>query len=252
MDLGLKNKKVIVAGGSRGIGRAALEIFASEGADVAFFSRSGDQVAETRQALKRFGGKVFGERYDVDDIEAYKAFLSDLADKLGGADVFVHNISSSGSGKTSDWTLTHKIDVLGAVAAVEALSPVMERGGGGSIVFMSSTAAVETFLSASAFNALKAALVTYGKQLSQVLGPKGIRVNCVSPGPTIFEGGNWDKIKAARPELYEATKAKAVLGRLGSAEEIAKTVVFLASEAASYTTGVNVVVDGGYTKRVQL
>jgi 3-oxoacyl-[acyl-carrier protein] reductase len=98
---------------------------------------------------------------------------------------------------------------------------------------------------------LKAALITYGKQLSQSLGPKGIRVNCVSPGPTLFEGGNWSKIRDTRVELYEATKAKTALGRLGSAEDIAKTVVFLSSPASSYTTGVNVVVDGGYTKRVQ-
>lgn len=252
MDLGLKGKKVIVAGGSRGIGRASLETFAAEGANVAFFSRNPEQVEETAAKLRTFGGEVVGEAYDVQEIAAYKAFLTDLAGRLGGVDIFIHNISASGSGKTTDWELTYKIDVLAAVAAVETLTPVMESRGGGSIIFLSSTAAVETFLSASAFNALKAALITYGKQLSQVLGPKGIRVNCVSPGPTIFPGGNWSKIKEARPELYEATKAKAALGRLGSAEEIARTIVFLASEASAYTTGVNVVVDGGYTKRVQL
>lgn len=252
MDLGLTGKKVIVAGGSRGIGRAALECFAAEGADVAFFSRNTEQVKETSKALRAFGGQVIGEAYDVGDIEAYKRFLASTAERLGGVDVFVHNISASGSGKTTDWELTHKIDVVAAVAAIEVLTPIMEKRGGGSIVLMSSTAAVETFLSASAFNAMKAALVTYGKQLSQVLGPKGIRVNCVSPGPTIFPGGNWSKIKEGRPELYEATKAKTALGRLGSAEDIAKTIVFLSSDGAAYTTGVNVVVDGGYTKRVQL
>ena len=116
---------------------------------------------------------------------------------------------------------------------------------------MSSTAAFETFIQPQAFNALKAALLTYGKQLSQAWGPKGIRVNMVSPGPIFFPGGNWSKIKAGMPDFYNATEAQMALGRFGVAEEVAKTVVFLASPASSYTTGTNVVIDGGYTKRVQ-
>ena len=112
-------------------------------------------------------------------------------------------------------------------------------------------AAVETFIAPNAFNALKAALLTYAKQLSQAWGPKGIRVNTVTPGPVTFPGGNWTKIKDAYPDLYEATEKAHVFGRLGSPEEVANTVVFLASPAASFTTGTNVVIDGGYTKRVQ-
>ena len=116
---------------------------------------------------------------------------------------------------------------------------------------MSSTAGVETFLVPQAFNALKGALLVYSKQLGQALGGKGIRVNAVSPGPIAFPGGNWEAIKAMAPELYDATLAQFVLGRWGGPEEVAKTIVFLASPASSYTTGTNVVIDGGYTKRVQ-
>jgi len=91
----------------------------------------------------------------------------------------------------------------------------------------------------------------YAKQLGQAWGPKNIRVNAVSPGPIAFPGGNWEAIKGAAPELYAATEADFALGRWGGPEEVARTIAFLASPASSYTTGTNVVIDGGYTKRVQ-
>ncbi|MFT6756684.1 MAG: 3-oxoacyl-[acyl-carrier protein] reductase, partial [Chitinophagales bacterium] len=92
----------------------------------------------------------------------------------------------------------------------------------------------------------------HGKQLSQALAPQGIRVNCVSPGPIFIEGGAWDFIKNNMTEVYDATLAQCPQGRMGSAEEIANSVAFLASPAASLITGVNLVADGGFTKRVQL
>jgi 3-oxoacyl-[acyl-carrier protein] reductase len=251
MKLDLQGKKVIVTGGSRGLGRAALELFAIEGADVAFFSRNPDQVSETITALEPYGGKVFGEAFEMGDRLAYRNWLSKAADRLGGLDIFIHNVSSSGAGAGSDWNVTLNLDILGAVDAVEVLQPYLEKSNAASIVLMSSTAAVETFMAPSAFNALKAALITYGKQLSQALGPKAIRVNTVSPGPIFFPGGNWEKIRAAKPELFNAQVEKMALGRFGTAEEVARSVVFLASPASSYTTGVNLVIDGGYTKRVQ-
>jgi len=121
----------------------------------------------------------------------------------------------------------------------------------GSVILMASTAAIETFFAPNAFNALKAALMTYSKQLSQAWGAKGIRVNVITPGPITFPGGNWTKIQAAAPDVYEATAQQGVFGRLGEADEVARTMVFLASPASSFTTGANFVIDGGYTKRVQ-
>ncbi len=251
MDLGLKGKKVILSGGSRGLGRAALELFAAEGADVAFFSRSPEQVEETHKALAAHGGKIFSEAFEVKDAEGYAGWLTKAAGELGGVDIFVHNISSSGSGGTGDWDLTYNIDVKCAVAGCEALQPHLEKSDAASVIIMSSTAAVETFLVPQAFNALKAALITYASQLGQAWGPLGIRVNCVSPGPIKFPGGNWSVIEEAMPEVYEATLNSFALGRFGAPEEVAPAVVFLASPASSYTTGTNLVVDGGYTKRVQ-
>jgi len=250
MDLGLKGKKVILTGGSRGLGRAALELFAAEGADVAFFSRNADQVAEAKASLEQHGGKVFAEAFDMETGD-YPGWLAKAAEALGGCDVFVHNISSSGAGGTGDWDMTYRYDMMGAVTGCETLQPWLEKSGSGAIILMSSTAAIETFIMPQAFNAVKAALITYGKQLSQAWGPKGIRVNVVSPGPIVFPGGNWSGIKAAMPDFYGATEAAMALGRFGTPEEVARTVVFLASPASSYTTGTNVVIDGGYTKRVQ-
>ena len=251
MDLGLKGKKVIVTGGSRGLGRAALEHFAAEGAHVAFFSRNADQVAQAAAELSAHGGKVFAESFEVsDDMDAYKNWLEKAAEELGGCDIFIHNMSASGT-SAKEWDLNYNIDIRGAVASVEALTPYLEKSDDGSIIFMSSTAAVETFVRPQAFNAMKAALITYGKQLSQSLGSQGIRVNMVSPGPISYPGGNWSKVKEANPEFYEAQAKITALGRLGEPDDVARTVVFLASPASSYTTGTNIIIDGGYTKRVQ-
>lgn len=251
MDLGLKGKKVILTGGSRGIGRAAVEIFAEEGCDIAFFSRNPEGVAQTVESLSRHGGKIIGEALDMADHEAYTTWLKSAADRLGGCDIFVPGASASGSGATGDWDMCFNADVKGTVIGCETLEPYLEKSGSGSIVIMSSTAAFENFIVPQAFNALKAALLTYSSQLGQALGPKGIRVNAVSPGPIAFPGGNWEAIKAAVPELYQATEAGFALGRWAGPDEVARTIVFLASPASSYTTGTNVVIDGGYTKRVQ-
>lgn len=251
MDLGLKGKKVILTGGSRGIGRAALELFAAEGCDVAFFSRNAQQVESSAAALRQHGHQVFGSTFDLNDTAGYPRWLSDAADKLGGCDIFVPGASSSGSQLTGDWHKSFEFDLMGTVTGCDTLLPYLEKSSAGSIVIMSSTAAVETFLVPQAFNAIKAALLTYSKQLSQALAPKGIRVNAVSPGPVSFPGGNWDAIKSAMPQLYEATSSQIPLGRLGAPEDIARTIVFLASPASAYTTGANIVVDGGFTKRVQ-
>jgi NAD(P)-dependent dehydrogenase (short-subunit alcohol dehydrogenase family) len=252
MDLGLQGAKVILTGGSRGIGRAALESFAAEGADVAFCSRNPDQVAETAAALRAHGGKVHAVPFDMEaGEEAYVAWLLEAADALGGCDIFIPMISTSGAGATTDWRKSMEFDVMGAVRGCETLEPHLEASDRASVVLMSSTGALETFIRPQGYNALKGALLTYSGQLSQAWGAKGIRVNAVSPGPIEFEGGNWPRIRGAMPELYESTRAQFALGRFGTPEEVARAVVFLASPASSYTTGTNIVVDGGFTKRIQ-
>ncbi|MFC4295580.1 SDR family NAD(P)-dependent oxidoreductase [Novosphingobium tardum] len=253
MDLGLSGKKVIMNGGAHGLGLASLKHFAAEGADVAFFSRKEDKIEAAKKAISEAGsGKVHGEVFDMaSGHDAYKDWLAKAADTLGGCDIFVHMASSSGTGGTGDWQKGLDMDIMGAALAVEVLTPRLAESGTGSIVFMSSTAAFETFIAPQPFNALKAALITYGSQLSQALAAQKIRVNTVSPGAIYYEGGNWETIKQHMPALYEATLAKMPMGRYGEPDEVAKAVVFVASPACPYMTGANLVIDGGFTQRVQ-
>jgi 3-oxoacyl-[acyl-carrier protein] reductase len=233
MDLGLKGKKVIMNGGSHGIGLATLKTFAAEGADVAFFSANTERLGAARHAIDAAGsGKVFAEVFDMSaDAVGYKAWLQKAVNELGGCDIFVHSASTSGQGATGDWQRSLDMDVMGAVNAVEVLTEPLAASG--------------------AFNAMKAALITYGSQLSQALAPMGIKVNCVSPGAVEYPTGNWEMIKGVMKPLYDATLAQIPMGRFGEPQEVANTVVFVASPACPYMTGANIVIDGGFTKRVQ-
>lgn len=252
MDLGLKGKKAIVTGGSRGIGHAIAQAFAAEGADVAICARNAEGLQSAADALRANGGNVFTKAVDVADGEAFKAFIGEAAAALGGIDIFVSNTSGMAPGASSEqlWRQMFEVDMLGAVRGVEACLPHLEQSEAGSIVFISTTAALETFFSPPPYGALKAALINYANGLSQSLAPKGIRCNVVSPGPIYFEGGSWAMIKQHMPAVYESTVKATPAGRLGTPEEVARLVAFLASPAASLLTGVNVVADNGYTKRV--
>jgi 3-oxoacyl-[acyl-carrier protein] reductase len=253
MDLGLKGKKVIMNGGSHGLGLASLKTYAAEGCDIAFFSSDAERVAAAEKAINEAGpGKVFGAELDMTgNPEGYVAWLEKAVQDLGGCDIFVHTASASGQGATADWDRCLDLDIKGATMAIDALTPALAASGSGSVIFMSSTAAVETFIAPQAFNAIKAAMITYGSQLSQALAPQGIRVNCVSPGPIEYPTGNWEAFKANMEEFYNGVVAQMPMGRLGEPQEVANSVVFLSSPASPYTTGVNLIIDGGYTKRVQ-
>ena len=252
MDLGLRGKKAIVTGATKGIGRAIVDLLAAEGCDVALCARSEDEVDEAVRAIKARGVEVVGGAVNVRNADEYKAWLEKATEELGGCDIFVPNVSAGGGmDSEKNWCKNFEIDVLHTVRGCEALLPHLEKSGDGSVVVISSTNALETFYVPMAYNAMKAALITYAKQLSQFVGKKNIRVNSVCPGPIYFEGGAWEMIKATNAKMYDATLRSMPNGRFGGPEEVARVVAFLASPAASIITGANVVADNGFTKRVQ-
>jgi NAD(P)-dependent dehydrogenase (short-subunit alcohol dehydrogenase family) len=258
MDLGLRGKKAIVTGGTRGIGRAIAEAFADEGCHVGICARDGAAVAATVEALTKKGILATGRAVDVSDGEALTAWVDAVGHEFGGLDILVPNVSGMG-GLLGDagWRRNFDIDVMGTVHAVEAALPLLEASEAAAIVIISSTAAVETVHDVfpvrvlQSYGAMKAALTNYVADLSSMLGAKGIRANTVTSGPVYFPGSVWHRREQEGADIFHKMVAHCRLGRLGRPEEVAKAVVFLASPAASYITGTNLIVDGGLTRRVQ-
>lgn len=251
MDLGLAGKKAIITGGSRGIGRAIASRLLEEGATVGISARGQDGVDEAVKSLSETG-TIVGAALDVADGAALAAWVEDMAEQLGGVDIVVSNASGGGQGTSSkDFQAVLDVDLLGLVRLVEAATPKLVESGQGSIIAISTTAALENFgPGTSAYNSMKAAVINYVGGLAQNLASKGVRANAISPGPIMIEGGSWDFIKEHMTPFYDRTVATQPQGRLGTAEEVANVAAFLASPAASWINGENVVVDGGFTKRV--
>ncbi|HYM29899.1 MAG TPA: SDR family NAD(P)-dependent oxidoreductase [Candidatus Cybelea sp.] len=252
MDLGLKGKKAIVTGGTRGIGRAIANLLVAEGCDIGICARNGAQVEEAVTASKKSGVKAFGSALDVADGPALKGFIQKTAEALGGLDVFVSNVSALGLGNDeAAWQKGFELDILGTVRGCEAAAPYLEKSGSGSIVVIGTTAAVEAFGPRRAYAGVKAAIVPYVKMLAQNLAAKNVRANVVSPGTIYFKGGVWEMVEKNMPDRYKLALGRNPMGRMGSPEEVANAAVFLASPRASFITGTNLICDGCLTQRVQ-
>jgi len=251
MDLGLKGKRVAVTGGSKGIGRAIALGFAAEGADVSICARKKEDVAATVAALTAKGVKAFGQPFDVADGPTLKAWIEASAAELGGLDALVCNVSALAVGDTAEtWEKSFQTDMMHSVNAVQAAVPFLEKSASASIVLISSVSGFEVDFAAGSYGAIKAALIHYAKGLSRQLVGKGIRVNCVSPGNTYFEGGIWQNIENNMPDLFKSTLSVNPTGKFGTAEEVAHGVVFISSPMASRISGTNLVIDGALTVAV--
>ena len=252
MDLGLSGKKAIVTGGSRGIGRAICALLAEEGCAVALCARGEAGVEEAVTALAGKGVAAHGGIVDVADAGALRGWVAEEAEKLGGLDIFVANVSALAQAMDeASWRRSLDIDVLGTVAGVEAAIPFLEQSSAGAIVVIGTTGAVEIAGAPRPYASVKAALVPYVKALARNLAPKGVRANMVSPGNVYFKGGVWNVLEQSNPELFRTMVGRNPMGRMGTPQEVANAVVFLASPRASFITGTNLIIDGALTQRVQ-
>lgn len=251
MDLQLRGKRALVTGGTKGIGRAIVNCFADEGADVAFCARTEADVNATAKAIEEKGVRAFGRALDVADAAALKGWVSDAAETLGGLDAVVANVSALSAGpEEENWKASFEVDVMHSVRIVEAAMPHLEQSGAASITLISSVSGRDIDFT-GAYGVMKGALIHYGHSLAYNLAPKGIRANVVSPGNTYFEGGFWASAEQNMPDLFQMMMGLNPTGRMGTAEEVGVAVVFLASPLASRITGTNLLVDGALGKGVQ-
>jgi len=252
VDLGLQGRRALVTGGTKGIGRAIVDMLAAEGAAVGFCARTEDDVADTVEALTKRGAVAVGRVLDVADGQGIQDWVAGAAAELGGIDIVVASVSALAiPDEPANWQASFDVDMMHTVRLVNAAMPHLERSDAASIVTISSVSAREIDFAAGPYGVFKAAIIHYTQGLAYQLAAKGIRANSVSPGNTYFDGGVWQNIEQNVPGLFAQAMALNPTGRMAKPEEIARAAVFLASPAASFITGANLLVDGALTRGVQ-
>ena len=242
MGFDFSGKRVVVCGGSKGIGRAIARSFAAAGAAVSICAREKKALEATRREL---GSKGHAAPCDLGDGAAVQAYVEAAATALGGVDVLVNNASGFGLGDDdASWEAGFSVDMMATVRASRAALPHLEKAGG-AIVNISSISGFRASVRTPAYAAVKAALISYTSSQAAALARKSIRVNCIAPGSIEFPGGTWEKRKTEQPDLYNRILKSIPFGRLGYPEEVASVALFLASPHANWVTGQTISVDGG-------
>jgi 3-oxoacyl-[acyl-carrier protein] reductase len=256
MDLGLRDKVAIVTGSSRGLGLAIARALASEGCLVCLCARTVSTLEQARRdvAIRAVGTeRVTAIPADVSTSEGAKSVIDGAIAAFGGIDILVNNVGLARGATlvdTSDaeWQEAFDQTLFPAIRASRLAVPHMKQRGGGSIVIIASVFGREAG-GRMTYNAVKAAEISLAKSLAQQLASSNIRVNSVSPGSILFEGGSWWKRQQENPEaIAEFVKRELPFGRFGTPEEVGAVVTFLASPRASWISGTSVVVDGGQSR----
>ena len=252
MDLGLKGKRVLVTGGTKSIGRAIVDAFVAEGAVVGFCARDAKLVKERETEWSGKQARAEGTALDVADDKAVKTWIDGFAAE-GGLDHFIANVSAMGTEDTPEgWAKSVAIDIVSTVEAVRHARPHLEkRGHGATLTIIGTVSLVEVSGPTQPYRSVKAALVPFVKSLSIDLAAKSVRVNMVSPGTILEDGNTWGRQRDAGAERYKRMLAKNPSGRMGTPQEVAAAVAFISGTPASFISGINFVVDGALTARVQ-
>lgn len=242
----LKHKRALITGGSRGIGAAIVQRLASEGADVAFtYSSSPDRANEVVQAAQALGAQVLAIQADSADASAVVAAVERTVSELGGIDILVNNagvvaIAPLDDFKLEDFDRILAINVRAVFVATQAAAKHMQAGG--RIINIGSTNAERMpFAGGSVYAMSKSALQGLVQGLSRDLGPRGITINNVQPGPIATE------MNPPTGEFAEILTKLVAVARYGTVEEVAGMVAYLAGPEAGYITGANLMIDGGFS-----
>ena len=252
MDLKFSGLNAIVTGGSKGIGRAVVQAFLEEGANVAFCARNAPEVERVANDLSSIGPKIIGSVVDVADPLTLEAWVHGSAQVLGGIDIVVCNVSALALVDTEEsWNSNLNVDLMHTVRTCKTAIAYLEKSQNASIVNISSASALELDGAMGPYSTTKAAIIAYTAYLSTSLAQKNIRANTVSPGNTYFEGGILSRIELEDPDSFAQILAGNPTGRMGTPEEQAYAVLTLSSPRASRISGTNLVVDGAMTRSVQ-
>jgi len=247
----LRDARILVAGGSRGIGLAIAQALAAAGAMLSICARDPQALAEAGESLLRHGGRVHWQVCDLADPAQIEGWVQAGAEAMGGIDAVVNNASGFGHGNDdASWQAGFDVDLMAAVRCNRAALPHLRRGRQPAILNISSINALKPTPRATAYSTAKAALNYYTVTLATELARERIRVNAIAPGSIEFADGLWDRRRSEEPALYAQVRDSIPFGGFGQVEDVAAAALFLLSPQAHWITGQVLAVDGGQHLRV--
>ena len=253
MNLKLKNKKIVITGATRGIGYEIAKGFTSQGGSLFINSRNIENLIKAKKKINGANLNIFPA--DLTSILEAKKFYEFVKKNTKSIDILICNIGYStpnniiGEENYDDWQNSIHLNLFSAINSIYYFKKLLKKSKNPSIVCISSICGVNSLGAPIDYSVSKAALISFVKNQSKILAKNNIRINCVSPGNILFKNGNWDhKIKKNKKKVLKYIKDNVPLNKFGTTKNIADIVMFLSSELSSFTTGANIIVDGGQTK----